>query len=56
MAQFVFSNNTAIIGISPFYANYGKHPNISRDLRRTKPIAEKANISMERLKELYILL
>ena len=56
MAQFAFNNNAAVMGISPFYANYGKHPNISRNPKGIKSITEKANISMERLKELYTLL
>ena len=56
MAQFAFNNSAAVTGISPFYTNYGKHPNISRDLRGIKPIAEKANVSIDRLKELYTLL
>ena len=53
MAQFAFNNNTSVAGISPFYVNYRKYPNISRDPRRIKPIAEKANISINKLTELY---
>ena len=56
MAQFVFNNSASVTGISPFYANYGKYPNISRNPNWLKPIAEKANISVNRLKELYTLL
>ena len=42
MAQFAFNNSVAIIGISPFYANYGKYPSIEKELMGVKPIAEKA--------------
>ena len=56
MAQFIFNNSASVIGISPFYTNYRKHPNISKDLRGIKLIAEKANVLIKRLKELYTLL
>ena len=56
MAQFVFNNNASITGISPFYTNYGKYPNISRDSQGLRPIVEKVKISIDRLKELYTLL
>ena len=56
IAQFAFNNSAFITGISSFYANYGKYPNISRDPRGLKSIAEKVNISIDRLKELYTLL
>ena len=42
MAQFVFNNSVAVTGILPFYANYGKHPSIEKELIGVKPIAEKA--------------
>jgi hypothetical protein len=53
IAQFAFNNSTAVTGISPFYANYGRHPNIDKDPRGIKPIAEKAKISVDRLQELH---
>lgn len=53
IAQFAFNNHKSITGISPFYANYGKHPNIERDPRGLKPIAEKAQISVEKLQDLH---
>ena len=56
MAQFVFNNSASVIGISPFYANYRKYPNISKDLQGLRPIIKRANISIDRLKELYTLL
>ena len=56
MAQFAFNNSAAVTGISLFYANYKKHPSISRDPRGIKFIAEKVNISVEELKKLYTLL
>ena len=40
----------------PFYVNYRKYLNISRDLRGLKSIIKKVNISVDKLKELYILL
>jgi hypothetical protein len=56
MAQFAFNNSAAITGISPFFANYGRHPNIARDPRGIKPIADKANVSVQRLKEIHKML
>ena len=55
MAQFAFNNSASVIRISLFYANYRKHPNISKDLRELRPIVKRANISIDRLKELYTL-
>ena len=56
MAHFIFNNSVIVTGISPFYANYGKYPNISRDPRGIRSIAEKVNVLVEKLKELYTLL
>jgi hypothetical protein len=56
MAQFTFNNSTSITGISPFYTNYGIHPEISRDPRGVKPVAEKARVSVDYLKRLHKLL
>ena len=53
LAQFAFNNNASITGISPFYANYGKHPNVDKDARGLKPIAERASITVDKLKELH---
>ena len=53
MAQFVFNNSTLVTRISLFYANFGKYPNIIKELKRLKPIAEKANVSINRMKELH---
>ncbi|SLM40434.1 reverse transcriptase domain protein [Lasallia pustulata] len=51
-AQFAFNNAPGPTGISPFYANYGKHPEISRDPRSLKPVAEKAQGDTENISEL----
>ena len=56
MAQFAFNNSAAVTGVSPFYANYGKHPNIDRDPRGIRPMAEKANTTVHRMKELHKML
>ena len=56
MAQFAFNNSAAVTGISPFYANYGKHPSIEKEPMGVKPIAEKAQVSVQRLKELQSML
>ena len=53
MAQFAFNNSALVTGISPFYANFGKHPNMMREPKGLKPIAEKANISINQMKELH---
>ena len=56
MAQFAFNNNASATGISPFYANYGFHPKIDRDARELKPIAEKAETTVNKLRALHSLL
>ena len=53
MAQFVFNNSVLVTRISPFYANFGKHPNMMKEPKGLKLIAEKANISIDRMKELH---
>ena len=53
MAQFAFNNSASVTRISPFYANFGKHPNIIKEPKGLKPIAEKANVSINRMKELH---
>ena len=42
MAQFAFNNSVAIMGISPFYINYGKYLSIEKELIGVKLIVEKA--------------
>jgi len=53
LAQFAFNNSASVTGISPFYANYGYHPNISRDPQGVKPIAERAKVSVDKLRKLH---
>ena len=53
MAQFAFNNSIAVIGISPFFANYGKHPNIEKILRGVKPLLERVYVLVQRIQELY---
>ena len=53
VAQFAFNNTASVTGISPFFANYGQHPNIDRDPKGIKPIAERAHVTTTHLKELY---
>ena len=55
-AQFAFNNIPGPIGILPFYANYGKHPEISRDLYSLKLVVEKAQVSVEYIKTIHTLL
>ena len=52
MAQFIFNNSTTIIEISPFFTNYEKYLSISKVSKGLKPISEKANISIEKIKKL----
>ena len=52
MAQFVFNNSVAMIGILPFFINYRKHLGISKVFKGLKPLLEKVNILVERIKEL----
>ena len=44
MAQFAFNNSVAMIGISPFFANYGKHSSIEKTPKGIKPLLEKAYV------------
>ena len=53
MAQFMFNNSTSVTRISLFYVNFGKHPNIIKEPKGLKLITKKANISIDRMKELY---
>ena len=43
-------------GISLFFINYGKHLGISKAPKELKPLSEKANILVERIKELQKML
>ena len=53
MAQFIFNNSISVARISPFYINFGRYLNMIRELRGLKLITKKANISINRMKELY---
>jgi hypothetical protein len=56
IAQFAFNNNKSVTGISPFYANYGRHPELSRESIGLKPIAQKAQVETDKIQELHFLL
>ena len=49
----MFNNSVLVIGISLFYINFGKYSNIMKELKGLKPLIEKANILINRMKELY---
>ena len=53
MAQFVFNNSVSVVGISLFYTNFGKYPNMMKELKGLKLIAKRANISVSKMKELH---
>ena len=53
MAQFTFNNSASVTRISLFYVNFGKYPNMMKELKGLKLIAKKVNISINRMKELY---
>ena len=53
MAQFAFNNSAAMTGISPFFANYGKHPSIEKTPKEVKPLSEKAHVSIQKIQELH---
>ena len=52
----MFNNSALIIGVSPFYANYGFYLNMIRELKGIKLITEKANILVEKMKDLHRML
>jgi hypothetical protein len=56
LAQLAYNNSKVATGISPFYANYGFHPNVSAEPLNIVPKAQQATIKVERLKELHELL
>ena len=51
MTQFAFNNSVAIIEISPFFVNYEKYLSISKISIESRPLLEKANILVKRIKE-----
>ena len=53
MAQFVFNNSILVTRISPFYINFSKYLNIIKEPKGLKLITKKANISINRMKELH---
>ena len=53
IAQFAFNNSAAMTGISPFFANYGKHPSIEKTPKGVKPLSEKAHVSIQKIQELH---
>jgi hypothetical protein len=51
MAQFTYNNSThSATGITPFKANYRYHPSLHGEPIQNEPIAEEANLFMEKLK------
>ncbi|CAD0056184.1 unnamed protein product [Aureobasidium pullulans] len=54
MAQLALNNQiSATTGVSPFYANFGKHPNLFMEPRLQHPNADKAMITSDALKKLH---
>ena len=53
VAEFSFNNSTSVTGISPFYANYGRHPRFDQDVRGIKPVAQRAQIKTNQIKQLH---
>ena len=53
MVRFIFNNSTLVTRISLFYINFGKYLNIIKELKGLKLITKKANISIDRMKELH---
>jgi hypothetical protein len=56
LAQVAYNNSKAATGISPFYANYGFHPNVHAEPLNVFPKAQQATVRAEHLKELHELL
>ena len=52
-AQFAYNNSAAQTGISPFFANYGKHPKLDKEPRGLQPVADKAQLTTSRMTELH---
>jgi len=54
MAQFTYNNKkSATTGVSPFYANYGRELEFSREPKNLVRIAETARLQVEELKHLH---
>ena len=53
VAQLAYNNLTNAGGISPFYANYGFHPNVNTTPKGLKPVAERAQVKVDRLRQLH---
>jgi len=53
IAQIAINNRKAATGVSPFYANYGFHPDLQKEAKGLKPIAEKARLSTEQINKLH---
>jgi transposase InsO family protein len=53
IAEFAYNNSASITGISPFFANYGRHPRFDMDIRGMKPVAERAQIRTNEMKKVH---
>ncbi|GAM88161.1 hypothetical protein ANO11243_061920 [Dothideomycetidae sp. 11243] len=53
LAQLAVNNRKTPTGTSPFYANHGMHPDLQRQVRGIKPIAEKAKQKIEEITKLH---
>lgn len=56
LAQVSYNNSKVATGLSPFYANYGFHPNVHQHPLGIRPKAQQATIQVDKLKELHIYL
>lgn len=52
-AQFAYNNSVCSTGVSPFFANYGKHPNDEALFKGLRPIAARAKIRVEKITEMH---
>ena len=53
MAQFAYNNHISALGVTPFYANYGRHPTIEEETSVTAPIAQRARIRIQDIQKLH---
>jgi hypothetical protein len=54
MAQLALNQQvSATTGITPFYANFGKHPNLFIEPKLQHPNVDKAMITSDQLKKLH---
>jgi hypothetical protein len=53
LAQVAYNNSKVATGISPFYANYGFHPNVNKEPLNVFPKAQQATVKVSKLKELH---